>query len=110
MTPEDHDMRSAVCDLARRMDASPHGDRGRLVGEFAGHYGMTVQSAYRRLQKVGWQSGRKRRADAGTSSVPEAVLLDMTGAMRGGVRKNGKPTLHTPTARSIMHANGRPVP
>ncbi len=103
----EHITLDALRGLARCLDTTPHGERGAPVAEFAAFYGLTVQTVYRRLKKVGWNAGRKRRADAGTSSQPLAAVHDLAAATRNSVRKNGKVTLETPTARSVFAVNGR---
>jgi hypothetical protein len=93
--------------LARELDSLQNGAKGKRVGEFATLHGKSVQTLYRELSKIGWSSGRKRRADAGTTSVDESTLDELGAALRCGVRKNGKATLHIPTAASVLSQNGR---
>tara|TARA_R110002096_G_scaffold172484_8_gene346203 strand:+ start:4006 stop:5790 length:1785 start_codon:yes stop_codon:yes gene_type:complete len=93
--------------LAQRLDASGFGLQGELIQQYAALYNVSKQTVYRRLKKIGWDSGRKRRADAGTSSQDEQALTDLCATLRLGVRKNGKVTMETPNARSMLQANGR---
>lgn len=99
-----------IRDLAVRMAAASHDERGQLIGDFAELYGWSRQTVYRHLQKEGWSSGRKRRADAGTSAVDDRTLATIAGMLKVGVRRNGKATMMVPTARSILAANGHAVP
>lgn len=93
--------------LAQRLDGAGHSDRGGLVDEVASHYGWSRAKVYRLLKTVGWTSGRKRRADAGTTSQCLEALTDLSAVQRLGVRKNGKITMQTPNARSMLAVNGR---
>lgn len=102
-------MQDAVRELARRLDAAGHGERGQLVCEFAGFYDWSEAKVYRELGKVGWSSGRKPRSDRGATSQDMAVLTDVCATLKYGVRKNGKATMHTPTAVSMLSQNGREI-
>lgn len=104
----------AICDyirqLARKLDDAPHGTGGKLLDEATAFLGMSRQTVYRHLKKVaGWESGRKCRADKGTTSVNSAALLTLATIQRESVRDNGKQTMHTPVARSVLEANGLQV-
>ena len=104
----------AICDylreLARKLQAAPHGGTGVLLDEAAAFLGMSKQSVYRHLKKVaGWDSGRKCRTDKGRTSVDSAALLTLATVQRESLRDNGKQTMHTPVARSVLEANGLQV-
>lgn len=92
--------------LAQRLDAAPHGDRGRIVQQFADHFGWSPAKTYRELKRVGWSSGRKPRADRGKTRQDEITLTTLASTLRLGLRKNGKATMHTPTAVSMLSVNG----
>ena len=100
-------IRNALTELAVQLDAAPHGNRSSLVKEFAAQFNWSPSKTYRLLKKVGWTSGRKPRADRGTTSQPIEVLNEVCAALRLGVRKNGKATMEIPNARSLLAANGR---
>jgi len=100
-------VQDALRQLANSLDAAQHNQRGELVKGFADHYGWSVAKVYRELKKIGWSSGRKTRADKGSTSQCEEVLKELAATQRLGVRKNGKITMETPNARSLLAANGR---
>jgi len=100
----------AMRDLARRLEAAGHGARTTLIAEAAGHYGISQQTLYRKLGEVGWTSGRKARADKGTTSVSESALVALAGMQKVAVRDNGKQTLHTPLAVSLAETSHIDVP
>ncbi|MEJ1496358.1 MAG: integrase [Candidatus Sedimenticola sp. (ex Thyasira tokunagai)] len=93
--------------LACSLDAAGHGEKGSLLDEFCNLHGWKRQKLYRELNKIGWSSGRSRRADAGTTRQDEQALTELAAALKCGVRKNGKATMEIPNARSLLSANGR---
>lgn len=95
--------------LARRLDDTPHTQRGAVVEEFAGLHNWSTGTVYRKLKTIGWSSGRRPRADRGTTSQDLAVLDDLCATIKIGVRENGKATMHTPNAVSMLSQNGREI-
>lgn len=92
--------------LARRLDRAKYGEKGAIKKDFRTLVGWSHQKLHRELKKVGYDTGRKRRADAGTTSQDTASLTALGAAIRLGVRKNGKATMETPNARALLAANG----
>lgn len=104
----------AICDcmrdLARKLTAAPHGGSGPLLDAAAEFLGMSRQTVYRHLKTVaGWESGRKCRADKGSTSVDSQALMTLATMQRESLRDNGKQTMKTPVARSVLEANGLAV-
>ena len=95
--------------LARDIDNAAHGTKTAIKKAFAQRYGWSMQKLHSMLHSVGWDSGRKRRCDAGTTKQDEQVLLELSAALQAGVRKNGKATMKIPNARSMLAANGRDI-
>ncbi|PCJ88581.1 MAG: integrase [Thiotrichaceae bacterium] len=93
--------------LANNLDNAMHSQRGKLMDTFATKFGWSKQKVYRQLSGIGWSSGRKARADKGTTSQCMDALTDLSAVQRLGVRKNGKITSQTPNARSLLASNGR---
>lgn len=97
-------------ELARRLDASPHKGRSRIMAEHSTRYGISVPTLYRRMKDVGvWSSGRKRRADAGSSAIDPETLQKIAGMQRAATRANGKRLLGAEDAVEIARANGVPL-
>lgn len=96
----------ALRDLARRLDAAPHGGKGELKDEWCRMHGWSLPKLHRELHAIGWQSGRKRRSDAGSTRQCADALQALGAAVKIGVRKNGKATLAVTTARSLLAQNG----
>lgn len=94
-------------DLARKLDAAPHGGQTSLVKDMATFLGWSPQTVWRQLKAAaGWQSGRKARSDKGSTSVSEQALVTLGAAQREAIRENGKQTLFTTTARGVLENNG----
>lgn len=104
-------IRDYLADVARRIDAAPHGETEPIVQGVMDFLGWSRATVYSRLKKeVGWSSGRKTRADKGSTCVPVGQLEMLAAMKREGVRKNGKRTLATSTGTSIMIANDHDLP
>jgi len=94
-------------ELARKLDATPHGGGTALVSDAAEFLGMSTQTVYRHLKTVaGRSSGRKARCDKGSTSVSTDALVALGAVQREAVRENGKQTLFTTTARAMLEQNG----
>lgn len=96
-------------DLAYALDAAPHGKKTSIKQQLANQFGWSLQKLHRELKKIGWDSGRKRRSDAGTTEADETTLQEIATMIQAGMRKNGKQTMHITTARSILAQNGRKI-
>ncbi len=93
--------------LAMRLDTAPHGGKRAEVERVAEALGWSVHKVYEHLKKVGWSSGRKKRSDAGTTSVSDQLLNDLAAVVVTSIRANGKAIMDVPNARSMLQANGR---
>lgn len=92
--------------LAKKLDAATHGERGRLVREAANFLSFSTTEVYRRLHAIGWQSGRKPRADRGASQLADGELSTIASLMLESTRANGKRLLSCEAALDIATANG----
>ena len=91
----------------RRMNAAGSGaGRKAVVEKMSGMYGISTAKAYKALKEAGWDSGRKRRKDAGTTSLGEKELKTIANMQKTSQRKNGKVTMPITVARSILQAQG----
>ena len=97
--------------LRDRINAAPHGCATELVHRFASLIGKNPSTVYAWLRDhTGYRTGRKKRADAGTTALPQETLNFIAAAKREGIRGNGKATLPTAVAMNIAHTNGIDVP
>lgn len=85
-------------------------ERGAVIAEMCRLFGFCEVSAYRALRRNGWKSERKKRSDAGSSSISEKDLTTAAALLQNSVRKNGKKTMSIENARSIMLQNGFDIP
>ena len=85
-------------------------ERSSIIAEMCRLFGFCEVSAYRALRRNGWESERKKRSDAGASSINEKDLSTVAALLQNSVRKNGKKTMSVENARSIMLQNGFDVP
>lgn len=93
--------------LRDRIAAAPHGSATELVHRFASLIGKNPSTVYTWLRNyAGYRTGRKKRADAGTTALPKETLHYIAAAKREGIRGNGKATLPTAVAMNIAHTNG----
>lgn len=85
-------------------------ERSAIIAEMCRVFGFCQVSAYRALKECGWQSDRKRRSDAGVSSIGNNDLNTLAALLQNSVRKNGKKTMSVENARSVMLQNGFDIP
>ena len=84
----------ALLDVARRAAAAGHGGKEAVYAAACQHLGCSRATLLRRINEVTVKPTRKRRSDAGTSSLslPDAQLLSAT--LMEGYRANDK-SIHT---------------
>lgn len=92
--------------FAQRLAAAKHGEKKHILAEVTQHLGWSKDKFYRELEAIGWNSGRKRRRDAGTTCVAESTISQAAALLATGVRANGKQIMELPNAASILTANG----
>lgn len=99
--------RIELADIARTLDTVGHGGRTAYVERQAKFYGIATQTLLAQLKReVGWQSGRKARADKGSTRADGAVMKIAATMGREGVRKNGKSTMRLTTTVGVLSSNG----
>lgn len=96
--------------LRRQLEAAAHGQGGKLIDDFSALHGRSKQTVWRWLGTfAGYQTGRKKRTDAGTTKLPEESLVFIAASKNLSVRANGKATKPTCVAMNIADANGLEV-
>ena len=101
------DLLQELFSLRDAIAAAPHGAATQLVHNFANLIGKNPNTVYSWLrQHAGYAAGRKKRSDAGSTTLPEETLHFIAAAKREGMRANGKATLPTAVAMNIAHTNG----
>lgn len=102
-------MQDAYRKLGKQLDASPSKEKGVIRKAFENMYGVSSDTVYRNLKKLGWSSGKKKRCDAGQTAIDETTLTELEAVRRLSVRANGKVTMPTSVAASMLSANGRDI-
>lgn len=81
-------------------------NRRRIVADAAQRLGLSEKTIYRRLRDLGWDSGRKRRRDAGQSRVSEDHVTAVAKLVAKGRNKRGQVTMPVREAVEIAAAHG----
>lgn len=95
--------------LARARDAiarAQRGDRRGIVAEAAKALGVSLATAYRKLAAAGFDSGRKRRCDAGETVLDDEQLNALAGVLRESTNNKGQ-RMPVATALAMLCASGR---
>ena len=92
--------------VSRMYAAGSAAERKKIVDEMCRMFAFSRAKAYKVLNDNGWQSGRNKRKDVGTSGTDKNDLKLVASLLRKSLRKNGKATMSVPVARSILQANG----
>lgn len=101
------DMTQALFRLRDAIVAAPHGKCRAMVEAFADTHDASASTVYRWLERyTGFTSGRKKRADAGTTRLPDDTLNFIAASMNESVRNNGIATKPIAVAMNIAHENG----
>lgn len=95
-----------LVDVANARDGA---ERRDIVRRLAQRLGVSERSAWRWLTDAGWESGRRTRADKGTSVVSKDALIQI-GAMLGqGRNKYGEANIPMTEAHRIAQEQGLDV-
>lgn len=95
--------------IARARDAlaaAGRGQRQRIVADAAAMLGCSLPTAYRKLGQAGFDSGRKRRCDAGETVLSTQQLDDLAGVLRESSNNKGQ-RMPVATALDMLRASGR---
>lgn len=92
----------AMADLA----AAGRGRSREIVRRLAHALGRSEATVYRRLGELGWESGRKPRADRGRSRVGGDGLREVSRMMAKARNARGQPNLTTKDAHQIAQELG----
>jgi hypothetical protein len=82
-------------------------ERKAIVEEMCRMFAFSTAKAYKVLAECGWESGRQKRKDAGSTSVDPQTLITIAAMTRHGFRKNGKETMPVNVASSVAVINGK---
>jgi hypothetical protein len=88
--------------LRRQLEQSSHGEAGQLIESFSRCHGRSHQTVWRWLNVfAGYETGRKKRSDAGKTACSEETLSFIAASKQMSVRANGKATKPTAVALGL---------
>lgn len=88
-----------------RADSS-HGGRRQVVARLAAELGVSVTTAYRKLDALELKPPRKRRKDANTGALAEHEAMLIWSAVRESTRQTGTGAMPVMDAVQMLRANG----
>ncbi|MCX8501935.1 MAG: transposase [Alphaproteobacteria bacterium] len=91
-------------EVARSLTSAAHGEAKTILGEVTARLNISKQTLYRRLESLGWDSGRKTRCDAGKSAVTREVALQLAAMLNASTSGTGKQRIPGGTAAEIYKA------
>lgn len=91
---------------AQRWQEAGRGEKDQVITSAANLFGLSKQTIYRRFNQLVMTPQRKRRSDAGTSTISEDELLLIAAAAAEHTRKNGKMILPLEQNVEVLRANG----
>jgi hypothetical protein len=100
---------TSLVQIASALDALPDRERGSFMRQQAAEAGCSVSTLYRRLETVGWSSGRKTRNDYGMRRLTDYEVMVLAGIKREGKRANGKQLVGTNMAVFLARQAGLEV-
>ncbi len=104
------DLLQDLLTLSQQLQAAPWGSEGKLIEAFRQSRHISKNTLYKWLgMYAGYKSGRKKRADAGTTRLPEETLHFIAASVNESVRNNGISTKPICVAMNIAHENGLTV-
>ncbi len=95
--------------LARARDAisvAPRGSKRRIAEEAAAALGCSLATCYRKLEEAGFDTGRKRRCDAGDTVLSDEQLDALAGVLASSTNNKGQ-RMPVETALSMLRASGQ---
>jgi len=96
-----------LVEVAAKAAAAGHGGKEAIYAAACQHTNMSRATLMRRLKEVTVKEKRKQRSDAGTTSIPEAMLQLVAATMMEGYRANNKKIMTVGHALEILAANGK---
>lgn len=95
-----------LVDLARAVDVAPHGQRTELCRTAAVELGLSLPTLYRKLREVSVTTPRKRRADAGQTTLSQEEAYLISALLLESIRANNKQLSTVERAVERLRSNG----
>ena len=93
--------------LGQRLSTAGHGNKGALVVEGCNHFGCSKDVLYRWLKELGFDSGRKARADRRKSKISKESVLFVANLLHISKRDSGKRLAPLKACIEVAQNNGK---
>lgn len=95
----------ALLDVSQRAQAAGHGEKEAVYAAACHHLGLSRATLMRRLKDITVQATRKRRSDAGETSLSQADAILLSATLMEGYRANDKSIIALRKALEVLRAN-----
>lgn len=96
----------ALAQVARSAASAPHGSKGPIYSDAARTLGISTKTLMRYLAKLTVRPARRRRRDAGSSSLTLDEAQRISALLMESHRKTGKRLMSVGHALALLRANG----
>lgn len=93
--------------IAQAARGAAHGGRGAIYRKACKELGMSYATLQRKLKEVCVRPERKKRKDAGQTSLSRKEALKIAALLKESLRKNGKQLMSVGRALEILRSNGQ---
>ncbi len=93
--------------LGQRWSTAKHGNKNTLIAEGCNYFGCKKDALYRWLKELGFDNGRKRRADNNKSNISKESVLFVANFMHISTRDSGKRLASTKRCIEVAVNNGK---
>lgn len=98
-----------LLEVAREAQAAPHGKKAAVYQAAAQEMGISLPTLHRKLKEIVMTKQRKKRCDAGETSLSREDALMISAYLTESQRKNGKRLSSIEDALEVLRANGKIV-
>jgi hypothetical protein len=93
--------------VQRELQSAGHGRKAVVMERHAALAGVSPATLYQWLKEAGHETGRKRRTDAGVTSMSDEDLKMVSAALLETYRKSGQRIISIEGALELLASNGR---
>lgn len=97
---------SVICRVGEEWLTAAHGTKGAVLERAARLFGVSRDTVEKWLRDAGYESRRKRRSDAGVSTLSDDELDLVAGVLRASLNQKGQ-RMPVRTALKMLHASGQ---
>jgi transposase InsO family protein len=93
--------------IMKELDCAGRGDKEAILQRAIAYLCVSKNKIYQELKALGWNSGRRKRADSGNSIITLSEAEFLSNIMRQSERESGKRLMDVRLAIDIALANGK---